>query len=66
MVHPAKDNYQMAPQQQQPPQPNLQPKLPSAIPPSAQHAQQPPPQRPALTDNNLKEHVSIAAIHQTS
>ena len=42
------DNYQMAPpQQQQPPQPSLQPKLPKAIPPPAQHAQQLPPQQPA-------------------
>ena len=42
------DNHQMAPpQQQQPAQPNLQPKLPPAIPSPAQHAQQPPPQQPA-------------------
>ena len=41
------DNYQMAPPQQQPPQPNLQPKLPPAIPSLAQPAQKPPPQQPA-------------------
>ena len=35
------------PQQQQPPQPNQQPKLPQAIPPPVQHGQQPPPQQPA-------------------
>ena len=40
------DNYQMAPQQQQPPQPNLQPKLPPAIPLPAKHPP-PPPQQPA-------------------
>ena len=42
------DNHQMNhPEQQQPPQPNQQPKLPLAIPPPVQHAQQPPPHQPA-------------------
>ena len=42
------ENHQMNhPQPKQPPQPNQQPKLPLAIPPPVQHAQQPPPQQPA-------------------